>query len=65
MLEIFHGSTILKNLVVENKIGIIGAIYDIKTGQVKFSMYDSEIQLFNTSENQTFIHSMHQWYQDE
>ncbi len=65
MLEIFHGSTILKNLVVENKIGIIGAIYDIKTGQVKFSMYDSEIQLFNNSENLTFVDAIKQWYHDE
>jgi carbonic anhydrase len=34
--QILHSSDIIEDMLNEKKIGLIGAVYDISTGQVNF-----------------------------
>ncbi len=45
--EITHKSTILNQLLQSEKIGIVGAVYDVNSGKVQFSNYEKELQVFN------------------
>jgi carbonic anhydrase len=36
VLEVIEGSDIIKGLINEGKLGIVGAMYDVTTGLVKF-----------------------------
>ena len=62
MLEIFHQSHILKNLIEESKVGIIGALYDVSTGRVHFSEYSSQLANFNNYNYQVLVQSIENWY---
>lgn len=62
MLEIYHQSSMLKDLIHENKIGIIGAMYDVTTGHVQFSKYEKEISCFSNQEGTDLISSIKKWY---
>ncbi len=46
MLEIKSRSPILADLLNQNKIDVVGAVYDVTTGKVHFSDYQPEIDLF-------------------
>ncbi len=46
--EITHKSTILNQLLQSEKIGIVGAVYDVNSGKVQFSNYEKEIQNFKS-----------------
>jgi carbonic anhydrase len=61
MIEIYHRSSILGELITEGKIGIIGAVYDVASGQVEFSNYQEQIAAFKQYENHDLIHSLENW----
>lgn len=48
MLEISKRSLILHQLLTEEKIGMVGAVYDVNSGRVKFSHYEKELHYFKT-----------------
>lgn len=50
MSEITHKSPILHQLLEEQKIGIVGAVYDIHSGRVQFSDYQKELMNFTCIE---------------
>jgi carbonic anhydrase len=52
MMNISHRSDILKDMLVEGKIGMIGGLYDISTGIVTFSDYSQEIAAFTATNKQ-------------
>jgi len=47
MFEIYERSKILKNLLDEDKIGMVGAIYDVSSGKVSFSNFSKEVSTFD------------------
>jgi carbonic anhydrase len=47
MLEISKRSPILDQLLQEEKLGMVGAVYDVNSGRVKFSDYEKELEHFN------------------
>ena len=47
MSEITQKSPILQKLLMQEKIGIVGAVYDVNSGQVQFSDYKKELEIFN------------------
>ncbi|WED42237.1 bifunctional SulP family inorganic anion transporter/carbonic anhydrase [Legionella cardiaca] len=47
--EIYKDSEILKQMIEEERIGIVGAIYDVKTGKVDFDDYSCNLGNKNTS----------------
>lgn len=47
MLQIKSRSPILADLFNQDKIGMVGAVYDVSSGQVHFSDYQSEIAVFS------------------
>jgi len=61
MIEIFHRSAILRDLIIEGKIGIIGAVYDVASGQVEFSAYQDQISAFKQYDNHKLITSLESW----
>jgi hypothetical protein len=61
MIEIYQRSQILRELLLEGKIGMIGAVYDVASGQVGFSSYRDQIAAFKQYKNQDFIQSLHIW----
>lgn len=62
MMEIYSRSSILRDMLKANEIGIVGAIYDVTTGQVNFSNYIHEIANFNKPESKELISSISGWY---
>lgn len=62
MIEIFNKSQILKNLIIEGKVGIIGAMYDVSSGEVHFSDYQTQIKQFKTIAPIQLIDSIKSWY---
>ncbi|MCX6987223.1 MAG: SulP family inorganic anion transporter [Chlamydiae bacterium] len=52
MLNISRRSDILKNMLVDGTVGMIGALYDISTGIVTFSDYSQEIAAFTATDQQ-------------
>jgi carbonic anhydrase len=43
--QIFERSAILKDMLLEGEIGIVGAMYNVDTGRVDF--YDDDVTMFN------------------
>ena len=62
MLEIYHQSEILKSLLNEGKIGIIGAMYDVTSGKVEFSDYHNEILSFSNDEGKDLVTTIKEWH---
>lgn len=46
MLEIYERSPILKDILNQGQIGIVGALYDVSSGKVDFSLYQDELKAF-------------------
>ena len=46
MVEIIKKSPIIDQLINENKIGLVGAVYDVNKGKVNFSEYEDKINYF-------------------
>lgn len=61
MIEIFHRSAILRELLIDGKIGIIGAVYDVASGHVEFSSYQQQISAFKQYDNQKLVASLESW----
>lgn len=45
MKRILHESKTIRDMIIDKKIGMAGAVYDVKTGKVKF--YDNDIYIFD------------------
>lgn len=45
MKRILHESKTIRDMIIDKKIGLAGAVYDVKTGKVKF--YDNDIYIFD------------------
>jgi carbonic anhydrase len=54
MINIVENSRILSKMIDEHQVGLVGAIYDVKSGEVKF--YDED-QIFNLDEQFVKIRS--------
>lgn len=46
LLTIYQESKILKNMIDEDKVGMVGAIYDLASGQVRFKDYSQKLMQF-------------------
>lgn len=44
LLEIYNSSGILQTLIKDNTVAIVGAVYDIKTGEVRFENFADRIK---------------------
>ena len=62
VIEIFQRSNVLREMIIEGKIGIVGAVYDVASGQVQFSDYAQEIEAFAQYDNKDLIKSIQNWY---
>lgn len=49
---IYHQSDILKTMVKEESIGMVGAMYDVHSGKVKFKNYSTELIELNGKDNE-------------
>jgi carbonic anhydrase len=45
MKRILHESKTIRDMILDKKVGMTGAVYDVKTGMVKF--YDNDIYVFD------------------
>jgi carbonic anhydrase len=63
LLEIFKRSKIIQSDVIEQKIGIIGAHYNVSSGKVEFSDYGWELEQFKDKTSNILIDAIHKWYQ--
>jgi carbonic anhydrase len=61
MLDIFDRSHILKELLEQGKIGMIGAMYDVNTGRVHFSEYAEQIQAFDAKHSKDLLATFNHW----
>jgi carbonic anhydrase len=50
--HIYSESDILKTMLDSNEIGIVGALYDVNTGKVKYKNYSDEFEDLNSKETQ-------------
>jgi carbonic anhydrase len=64
MIEIYHRSEILKNLIEDDKVGIVGAVYNVSTGKVAFSNYAKQIEAFKDYDSTTLIGASQSLYPD-
>lgn len=55
LMEIYENSQVLKSLIDEDKIGIIGANYNINTGEVKFKNYSDQIIKINPQQSDSLL----------
>ena len=44
--HVYQGSTILRSMTDEGKIGLVGAVYDVNAGEVNFKDFSSTVDLF-------------------
>ena len=58
--QIYHGSNVLQQLINSDNIGIIGAIYDVSSGEVNFSNYASKVVAFETDNHHIFAEKLNQ-----
>lgn len=62
MINIFHRSDILKEMLIDGKVGMIGALYDVSTGIVTFSDYSQQIEAFTEIDTKQLITSVENWH---
>lgn len=65
MLEIFQRSPILRDMILEHKIGIVGGMYDVSTGIVQFSDYQEQIRGFEQFDSSELIASLSHWFPEK
>ncbi|GGI93048.1 bifunctional SulP family inorganic anion transporter/carbonic anhydrase [Legionella impletisoli] len=53
--QIYKTSTILRKLLDENSIGMVGAIYDVSSGVVNFKDFSSEVLLLNKKQGESLV----------
>jgi carbonic anhydrase len=56
--RIYHQSEILKKMINSGQVGLVGAIYDVNTGEAKFKDYSQAIQLFNQNKHELLIEKL-------
>lgn len=56
--KLYHESDTLKNLSNENKIGIVGAVYDVSSGKVTFKDYSERVEQLKLKADPKFIHHL-------
>ena len=58
MLEIYNRSPILKDMLDQGQIGIVGALYDVSSGQVHFSLYQHELKAFENPDADSLLKTL-------
>ncbi len=56
MHQVYQDSEILKLLIDQEKIAIVGAIYDVESGRVSFDDYSNYITRLGKSNDKTLVH---------
>ena len=62
MVEIFHRSDILNQLISEKKVGMVGAVYNVSTGLVAFSNCSDKIASFEDYPTEPLIKATQDLY---
>lgn len=57
--QIYQNSEILRIMMDQDEIAIIGAIYDVESGKVMFADYANEMELMSHGNNENLTHKMH------
>lgn len=47
LVQLYDHSPALRNMTDENRIGMVGALYDVETGMVEFRSFDEEVARFS------------------
>ena len=58
MLEIYERSPILKEMLDQGQIGMVGALYNVSSGQVHFSLYQQELKAFENIEASNLLNTL-------
>lgn len=58
--HIYHDSAILQKMITANEIGLIGALYDVNTGEVHFKDFSKAVGLFPEKNNTILQERLHQ-----
>jgi carbonic anhydrase len=56
--HIYHESAILKNMINTNEVGLVGALYDVNTGEVHFKDYSKSVKLFSEGEHDPLVEKL-------
>jgi carbonic anhydrase len=55
---VYQKSDIIRSITEDGQVGMIGATYDIKTGEAHFKDFSNKLPLFGTLDNQSILHNM-------
>jgi carbonic anhydrase len=56
--NIYLKSEILKTMINQDQIGMVGAIYDVNTGKVKYKSFSSELNQLDHSKNGALVEQL-------
>lgn len=59
MQQVYHDSEILREMIDEEKISIVGAIYDVESGEVHFGSYTTELVSIAPQEGPLLAEKIH------
>ena len=62
LLNLYNNSVILRTLQEQQKIGMIGAIYDVSTGKVEFNSFADEVSQLNHAQSPRLAGIMHHFF---
>lgn len=62
--NIYQKSAILRNMVNNDEIAMVGAIYDVHSGVVKYKSYDNELSQLNTKDRDIFQSKLNKVLED-
>lgn len=62
--QIYEKSTLLKTMISQEAIGMVGALYDVNTGAVHFNDYAASVSYFSSDSNSTLSETLHRLLDD-
>jgi len=60
LLQIYQQSHIVKTIVKQGELGLVGAIYDVETGQVNFKDFSAEIKRLDSQADTILLENVHE-----
>lgn len=63
--HIYHESNILKIMIDQGEIGLVGALYDVTTGEVSFKDFSQTVSLFEKNTSQKLLENLQQMIKPE
>ena len=57
--HIYHESSILRLMINQEDIGMVGALYDVNTGKVTFNDFSSTIEAVSNSDETPLTDKLH------